>query len=112
VLVVRGALRSLRHSEGAQRMEGQGRADGAIAMSESTRPELCEDCKLQLQGKRHRAHCKTFPITCTDQRDLWDAGYDAAMLRVQELVRNRKRGPVVDASKDPDDGHWTLVCAL
>jgi hypothetical protein len=46
-------------------------------INDLSRPELCEECKGVAEGKRHRAHCKTFPITCEDQRELWDSGYAA-----------------------------------
>jgi len=42
----------------------------------TTRPKACDVCA---EGKLHRAHCKTFPITCNDMIELWDEGYRAAL---------------------------------
>ena len=39
----------------------------------SQRPELCEDCARGL----HRAYCKTYPITCRDQVEIWEDGFAA-----------------------------------
>ena len=64
------------------------------------RPELCEDCYAQ----RHRAYCKTFPITCRDQQELWDSGYAAAVKRAEAAEAKLARvAGVFKAWKDGDE---------
>lgn len=55
--------------------------------SNDPRPELHDECKSDLR----RGACRTYPITCRDQQELWDSGYAAGRAAVLGGVDDARR---------------------